>query len=178
MAVLFTLGAIIDLIVVARNPLLVRAQGAPQLRGLSLGRWPARRPSAGTTQAGGAFSPSRLKNGPAIPEACRRYRPMVEPVDGEGLASPTKEGGGASGAAAGAAADGVELASMVRVSSRAGGGLLARGRPRGESGERLAERTSATSDEAPSPPASPGLGPEAPAARASPSDTRAGEELL
>ena len=74
-SILFTLGAIIDLIVIMRAPRLVRAPSAPQLRGLSLGRWPARRPSlAAKPRVGRAPTATPL----------RKYHVMAEESEGNG----------------------------------------------------------------------------------------------
>lgn len=73
-SILFTLGAIIDLIVIMRAPRLVRAPSAPQLRGLSLGRWPARRSSLASKPPGAARAPT------ATP--LRKYHVMAEESEG------------------------------------------------------------------------------------------------
>ena len=87
---LFTTGAIVDLIVIARGPRLVKAAAAPQLRGLSLGRWPTR-PSPATPR--GAFARAASKQGGGAQPPARRYHVMQESLpDIDGLPSPTSSG--------------------------------------------------------------------------------------
>jgi hypothetical protein len=96
---LFTTGAVIDLIVIYRAPRLVRAPSAPQIRGLSLGRWPARA-ARRSPVAGGAISRvAKIGRGPVktAPStlsgeaATSRQRKYLAMHDAEGLASPATD---------------------------------------------------------------------------------------
>ena len=85
-SMLFTLGALIDLIVIARAPRIVRAPAAPQLRGLTLGRWP-QRPAGGGGGLGGALArvAAAGSGGTSKEKAMKKYQVME---DEDGLPSP------------------------------------------------------------------------------------------
>ena len=83
-SMLFTLGALIDLIVIARAPRIVRAPAAPQLRGLTLGRWP-QRPAGGGGLGGALARVAGGSGGTSKEKAMKKYQVME---DEDGLPSP------------------------------------------------------------------------------------------
>ena len=83
-SMLFTLGALIDLIVIARAPRIVRAPAAPQLRGLTLGRWP-QRPAGGGGLGGALARVAGASGGTSKEKAMKKYQVME---DEDGLPSP------------------------------------------------------------------------------------------
>ena len=91
-SIVFTLGAIIDLIVVARAPFLARAPSAPQARGLTMPRWPTRPPPSTPK---GAFANvakgATCKVGVAPAQANRKYERMGS-ERGEASLSPSPRG--------------------------------------------------------------------------------------